>query len=145
MSLREDIFTARNVAMKQRNHAALNTLRVLCSEIKNKEIDLQHELSDADVLAVIKTTVKRLQEAIKDFEKGNRTDLVENNQQEIALLSQYLPAQMSDDEIRAIIKEVLADSAAPHAIGVLIGQVMQRCRGQADGNRVREIVQEALA
>lgn len=145
MSLRESIFTARTDAMKQRNTAALNTLRVLCSEIKNKEIDLQHELSDDDVLAVIKTFVKRLQEALKDFQSAGREDLVAANQQEIDFLSQYLPAQMSDQQICDIIKEVITEFNDNPQLGQVMGRVMQKVGSQADGNRVRALVQQLLS
>lgn len=145
MSLREEIITARTTAMKQKDSAALSVLRVLFSEIKNKEIDTKQELSDEEVMAVVKTQVKRLKDAQKEFAAAGRDELAAQNQSEIDILSTYLPEQMSEDEIRAIIKAVMESLGDNPNMGQIMGQVMAKANGAADGNRVRELVQEALS
>lgn len=144
MSLREAIITARTTAMKQKDSAALSVLRVLFSEIKNKEIETQQELSDDDVIAVVKTQVKRLKDAAKEFAAAGRNELAAANEAEITILSTYLPEEMSDDQIRAIITEVMSTLGDNPNMGHIMGQVMAKANGAADGNRVRELVQEAL-
>lgn len=145
MSLRQEIFLERDNAMKNKQTAALSTLRVLCSEIKNAEIELQHELADEEVLKVISRMVKQLADAVKDFSSAGRDDLVQQNTAEIALLETYLPAQMSDEEIQSHVTAVIAELGSDAQMGLVMGAVMKRVAGQADGNRVRTFVQQALA
>ncbi|MBP9761299.1 MAG: GatB/YqeY domain-containing protein [Candidatus Magasanikbacteria bacterium] len=142
MSLRQEIFSARDNAMRAKDTATLSTLRVLCSEIKNAEIEEQKELSDEHVQQVIARVVKQLKDAIKDFSTGGREDLVEKNMAEIAVLEAYLPAQLSDEEIIAHIQAVLAETPGPHDVGPIMGSVMKRVAGKADGTRVRTLVQQ---
>ena len=144
MSLREEINIARTTAMKQKDSAALQVLRLLFSEIKNKEIEMQKELSDEEVMAVVKTQVKRLKDAADDFAAGGRDDLAQQNEVEIKILSTYLPSQMSDDEICAIIASVMEQLGDNKNMGQIMGQVMAKANGAADGNRVRELVQAVL-
>lgn len=142
MSLLTNIYTARDTALKNKDTAALSTLRVLCSALKNKEIDAGKELSDEDVQAVIKTQVKQLKDAMSEFEQAGRDDLAAQNKVEIDLLEQYLPAQMSDDALDAIVKDVVTAAGDGANFGQLMGMVMGKVNGQADGNRVKEMVQK---
>ena len=144
MSLRQDIFSARDTAMKAKDAASLSTLRVLCSEIKNVEIDKGHELEDPEVLQVIARQVKQLKDAIKDFSSGGREDLVAQNQQEIELLISYLPSQLPDEDIQKIIDNVIANSDSASNMGKVMGDVMKEVAGRADGSRVRELLQKSL-
>ncbi len=144
MSLRQDIFSARDNAMKANDTAALSTLRVLCSDIKNAEIAAQGELDDEAVQKVIARQVKQLKDAATDFAQAGRDDLVAQNTAEVALLEKYLPAQMSDEDIATHIDAVLADMGEGVQMGQVMGAVMKRVAGQADGNRVRELVQQKL-
>ena len=144
MSLRQEIFSTRDNAMKNKDVAALSTLRVLCSEIKNAEIAAQSELSDEDIQKVIARQVKQLKDAVVDFASAGRDDLVAKNNAEIALLEQYLPAQLSDEQIQAQVDTVIAELGENADMGRTMGAVMKRVAGQADGNRVRAFVQQAL-
>lgn len=134
-------------AMKAKDQVRLSTLRLIRAAIKNAEIELRTKGDvDADQLAitVVKRHVKQTQEAMEDFKKGNREDLVEKAQQEIAIMQAYLPAELSDDEINSVISDAISAAGdAPH-MGKLIGDVMKRIAGRADGVRVRNLVELRL-
>lgn len=134
------------VAMKAKDASRLAVLRNALSAIKNAQIDAQKPLTDAEIQGVVATMVKQLKDAMKDFDAGGRADLVEQNRQEIAVLEQYLPAQMSDDELLGIVEQVLADTGAktPADIGRVMGSAMAAVAGKADGNRVKEMVMARL-
>ncbi|PIT86865.1 MAG: glutamyl-tRNA amidotransferase [Candidatus Magasanikbacteria bacterium CG10_big_fil_rev_8_21_14_0_10_43_6] len=144
MSLRQEIFSARDNAMKTKDTAALSTLRILSSDIKNAEIVKQSELNDTEVLAVIAKQVKQLKDAAKEFAAGGRDDLVTQNNEEIALLSAYLPAELSDAAIQEHIDATLAELGDDADMGKAMAAVMKRVAGQADGARVRALLQQSL-
>ena len=98
MSIKQNIQDAQKEAMKSKDSDKLSTLRQIWSAIKNAEIDSSGELSDEKVQEIIARQVKQLRDAMSDFEKGGREDLVEQNKKEIELLETYLPAQMSDED-----------------------------------------------
>lgn len=146
MSLQATIDQAKIAAMKEKNQEALSTLRMLSSAIKNAEIEKQSALTDEEVQAVIARQVKQLRDANTDFQSSGRTDLVEKTNAEIALLETYLPAQMSDEELQAIVKATAEEMGvtAKADMGKLMGAVMKKVAGQADGNRVKEMVTAVL-
>ncbi len=146
MPLRDDIHVAQINAIKERNADKTSVLRILWSAIRNEEIDKRRDLSDDEVIAVVSRQVKQLEDANTDFEKGGRTDLVDKNKQEIEILRSYLPAQLSDDELRTIIKTIMATQGPidPAQSGKLIGVVMKEVKGKADGNRVRTMMTTLL-
>ncbi len=146
MSLRTDIEAKYVVAMKAKDAPMVSTMRMLRSSIKNAEIDKMKELTDEDVLDVVAKETKKLRDAAADFEKGGRADLVEQTKSEIAILSAFLPAQLSEEEVRAVVKEKAAETGAsgPAAIGKLTGEVMKVLKGKADGTLVSRIVKEHL-
>lgn len=146
MPLRDDIHVAQINAIKERNADKTSVLRILWSAIRNEEIDKRRDLSDDEVIAVVSRQVKQLEDANTDFEKGGRTDLVDKNKQEIEILRSYLPAQLSDDELRTIIKTIMAAQGPidPAQSGKLIGVVMKEVKGKADGNRVRTMMTALL-
>jgi uncharacterized protein len=146
MTLAEQIAQDMKEAMKAKRHATLSTLRLLRSAIKNKQIDLQHDLSDEEVLAVIKSQVKQLQDSLQSFIDAGRTEMVESIQAELQVLQTYLPAQMSDDALRTIIKKQIENVGATSKadIGKVMGASMKAVGGGVDGNRVKVIAQELL-
>ncbi len=90
--------------------------------------------------------MKQLRDALADFTSANRIDLVEKTKIEIALLESYLPKQLSDEELEAVVQEILrAETSPPTEVGKIVGKVMTQVRGRADGNRVREIVTRLIA
>ncbi len=146
MSLLIKITDDMKMAMKARDSATLSTLRFLLSAVKNKKIDKQHDLSDAEVEDVIKTQVKQLKDAIVSFEAGARRDMVASAQAEIVVLTRYLPEQMSDEALAAIIKETIVQTGASGKAdsGKVMGACVKAVQGKADGARIKAIVTQLL-
>jgi uncharacterized protein len=142
MSLKADIVLAQQEAMKVGKKDKLSILRMVSSDIKNQEIKKQTELDDEAVQVVIGRQVKQLQDALQDFERGQRVDLVTKTKKEIELLSSYLPAQMSDEDLTNKATAIIGalGNKADFNIGQAMGAVMKEVKGQADGNRVKAVV-----
>ena len=147
MSLKSQIKDELITAMKAKDEFQTSILRMLSSAIKNKEIDLGHELSDEEALVVIKTMLKQGKDALVDYQSGGREDLVAKQEKENQFLERFMPEQISDEEIEKLATEVIAETgaASPADMGKVMGTVMKKAGGLADGNRVREIVQKLLA
>ena len=146
MSLAEKITENMKAAMKAKDSATLSTLRLLISALKNKKIDVQHELSDAEVTDVVKSQVKQLKDSIESFKAGGREDLAASTQIEVTVLEQYLPAQMSDEELTQVVKGAVEKSGATSKadMGKVMGAAMAAVAGRADGSRVKEMVMRFL-
>lgn len=146
MGVLEQINNDLKQAQKDRNELVVSALRVLRAEFMNLAISkMKKELTEEEALAVIKTQVKRLKEAALDFERGNRPDLSEKNEKEIAVLSKYLPAELGEEEIRQAAAEVLAaGSYQAQDFGKAMGEVMRKLQGRADGRTVSNILKEML-
>lgn len=134
-------------AMKEKNELKLSTLRLVRSALKNKQIDAGHELNDEETQQVLKTLKKQFLDALQDFEKANRADLIERQRQEIAVLDEYLPSGLPPEELERIVAEAVASSGAAGAsdLGKAMGAAVKAVGGRADGNEVRAIVQKLLA
>ncbi len=145
MSLRDQIKEAQVEAMKTKNQARLNPLRMLWSAIRNADIDNKEPLSDEAIVGVVQKQVKQLKDAVSEYEKGGRTDLQEAALAEIAVLEAYLPAQIPDEDLKARIQKVIASLGDVKDVGKVMGAVMKEVRGEADGARVRAMVTELLA
>src|SRR5262245_46473485 len=130
-------------ARKAQDKAVTLLLGTTLSEVKNRAIELKRELSDDDVLDVIRRGIKKRREAIDLYEKGGRKELADKERAEALLLEKYLPAQMSPEEIRAIVRAAIATGAAN--VGAVMGKVMPQLKGKADGNAINAIVREELA
>jgi uncharacterized protein len=146
MTLSEQITSDMKDAMKAKANATLSTLRLLRSAIKNKEIDLQHALTDDEVLAVVKYQVKQLKDSIVSYDAAGRDQMVKDAQVEVDLLSNYLPAEMGDEELEKIVRTVIEQTGATSKadMGKVMGAAMKAADGGADGNRVKEIVMKLL-
>ncbi|MFZ3062616.1 MAG: GatB/YqeY domain-containing protein [Actinomycetota bacterium] len=146
MSLKEKISEDMKASLKGGEKERLSTLRMLISAIKYTEIEKRQELKNEDVLEVISREIKRRREAVEEYRKGNRPDLVEKEEREAKILEEYLPPQLSDAEIEAIVKEVIDETGAmgPRDIGKVMGLVMPRVKGRADGRKVNDIVGRLL-
>lgn len=147
MPLRVNILDAQKDAMKEKAEARLATLRMLWSTIRNQEIDKGHkELTDEEIQKIVATQIKQLKDAISDFTKGGRADLVAKAEAEIKILQAYLPEQMSDEELKALAEKVIKDSGLSglDSAGKIMGLVMKEVKGRADGNRVKEVVNKIL-
>jgi len=147
MTLKDSIREALRGALKRQQRVEVSTLRLLLSEIKNAEIAQQKPADDNKVLDVITKEVKRRRESIEAFKKGNRSDLVAQEEAELAVLMSYLPEQMSRAEIMAAARQVVDAVGAkePSDKGKVMSQLMPQLKGKADGKEVSEIVSELLA
>lgn len=135
-------------AMRAKDVPRRNTIRMLEAAIKNAEIDKRGaELADADVLAILQRQVKQRRESIEQFEKGGRKDLADNERVEIDIIEQYLPTQLSRDEVEVRARAVIGQIGAsgPGDRGKVMGMLMRELRGEADGSLVNAVVGELLA
>lgn len=146
MSLLMKVTDDMKTALKAKDSTTLSTLRFLISAAKNKKIDLQHELSDEEMQDVIKTQVKQLKDSIVSFEAGGRADLVGGAKTEIEILSRYLPEQMTDGALEALVRDVVAQTGAKSKseMGKVMGMCVKVVQGKADGARIKEIVSRIL-
>ncbi len=146
MSLKEKILQDMKGAMKARDSLKLSTLRLLVSEIKNREIDAKDELKDDEVLALIQKAVKQRQDSINQYEKGGRQDLADKEKAEMVILKAYLPEELSQEELLTIIDEAVSATGAssPKEMGKVMKEVMPKVRGRADGKEVNELVRKRL-
>lgn len=147
MSLKDQLNDDLKSAMKGGEKLRTETLRSLKSALKYAEIQAGHELDDAGVLTVIGQQAKQRRDSIVEFEKGHRADLIEKEAAELAILEKYLPAQLSEAEIEAKAKAVIAELGVTDAKG--IGQVMKHLvaelKGQADGKIINQVVRRLLS
>ncbi len=143
MTLTERIDQDFKEAMKAKDEVRLSTLRLLRTSLKNRQIETQAVLSDADVQAVIKTTIKQYQDALSDFLNAGRTDLADRQQRELSILNEYLPPALPAEELEALVKNALQSSGVTD-VGKAMGVAMKAVAGRADGNEVRKIVERLL-
>lgn len=146
MSVKDAISADLKEAMRARDQVRLDALRSVLSAFTYKRVEAGHELSDDEQVAVVQRLVKQRSDSIVEFEKAGRAELVAKESREREILQQYLPAQKSPDEIRAIVRGLL-ETIPPDGRnqGAAMKLVMPRLRGIADGNVVRQIVTEELA
>lgn len=148
MSLYDDLTLRREAARRSHDSATLDALQMILSAAKNEQITLGHVLTDEELQAVIGRQVKQLKDARNDFVAGGRNDLIAKTDQEISLLEQFLPQQLSEDALTNIVSEVMGtfgETVSAKDAGQIMGKVMARVKGQADGNRVREIVNRLIS
>jgi hypothetical protein len=133
-------------AYKAKQDAAVSTLRMLKAALKNRQIELMHPLTEEEALGVVKSQLKQLAEALETAVTAGRTDLAEKAKTETLLLEGYLPSQMTDAELEAVVRDaVQASGAASKAdFGKAMGSAMKAVAGRADGKRVQVIVQKML-
>ena len=135
-------------AMKAKDEVRKNTISFARAAVKQYEIDNRKELDDEGIIAILAKQVKMRKDALSDFEKAGRMDLADAYKQEIEVLQKYLPAQLGADEIRDIVKATAADlgiEGGKQNMGKLMGAVMGKVKGVADGNDVRKVIEEFLA
>ena len=147
MELKQTLLSDLKGAMKSKDSLKVDTLRLLISEIKNKEIDLREELGDEVITALLTTQIKRRKEAAGMFEQGGRADLKEKEEKEMAILQTYLPAQVGEEELKQRIQAVIAETGAQglRDMGNVMKVVVPEFKGKAEGDQIRKIVTELLA
>jgi uncharacterized protein len=147
MLLRDKVNADMTAAMKAKDAGRLSALRMLKAAIMNKDVEKGHDLDDAEVMQVVSSLVKQRRDSIEQFAKAGRTDLVEKETGEIAVLEQYLPPAASATEIEAAVTEAIAatGAASPKDMGKVMKAVMPMLAGKnADGKVVNEIVRRKL-
>ena len=145
MTLKQTIQEQLKTAMRSKDEITLSTLRLLHAKIKDEEIakrKREEGLSDDEVIGIVGKQIKQRKDSIEQFQKGGRGDLVEREQKELTVLQAFMPEQMSDEEIRAIAREVIAGGAS--GFGEVMGAVMQKVKGRAEGGVVKKIVEEIV-
>lgn len=147
MPLKEKIKADTIAALKAKNERALETLRGVSAALQRREKEKAGTtLTDEQVLEVIASEAKKRKEAIALFEQGGRQDLAAKERAELAILTEYLPAQLTDAELEAIVKDVIVATGATGAreFGKVMGAVMPQVKGKADGRRVSAAVKKLL-
>ena len=144
---KERLQAALIAAMKDKDVLRRNTIRMVMSAIKQVEIDTRKELSDQDVLGILHKEAKSRRESIVEYGDAGRDDLVDSTQAELVIVEEFLPQQLSAEEVAVIVREVIAETGATSMkeMGKVMGPVMQRAKGLADGKLINQIVREQLS
>jgi len=130
-------------ARKAQDKTLTLVLGTTIAEARNREIELRRDLSDDDVVDVVRKAIKRRREAVEMYDKAGRTDLADKERAEGTMLERYLPAQVDDAELRAAVRAAIAGGAAN--IGAVMGKVMPQFKGRAEGGTINAIAREELA
>jgi uncharacterized protein len=146
-TLRDKIMEDVKTAMKNKESERLGAIRFLQAAIKNKEIEVRpNAITEQDVLSVIKKMAKQRKDSISEYEKAGRQDLADKEKFELTVIEQYLPQQMSEEQVKQIVEQVVAEKNAADIkqMGAVIKEVMARTAGQADGKMISELVKAKL-
>ncbi|MDW5300351.1 MAG: GatB/YqeY domain-containing protein [Sedimentibacter sp.] len=142
MPLKEKLMGDLKEAMKSKDKVKKNVVTMVRAAIKQREVDERIELIDADVIDIIAKQIKQKKDSIPDFEKGKRQDLIDLTNEEIKILLEYLPPQLSDEELESIVKEAIETTNAQSKkdLGKVMALIMPKVKGKADGKHINEIV-----
>ena len=132
-----------NAARKAQDRPTLLVLGTILSDAKNRAIELRREPNDDEVVEVLRRGIKRRRESVDMYRKGGREELADKEAQEIVVLERYLPAQVSDDELRAAVRAAIAGGAGN--VGAVMGRVVPQFKGRAEGSTINAIAREELA
>ena len=146
--LEKEINEAIKTALKEGDKVKVSALRMLIAEVKNRKIaDRVEELEDGDIIAIIQKMVRRHKESIAQFKEGGREDLVAKEEEELAVIDKYLPEMISQEELSSIVAEEVEKSGAtsPKDMGTVMGAVMARVKGRADGKTISALVKQKLS
>lgn len=142
-TLVEQIRAALNAARKDRDNARTLLYSTLLSDLKNRDIELGREVSEAESVEVVRRSIKRRRESVEQYEAAGRKDLADKEAFELAELEKYLPPAVPEDEIRDAVKAAIAAGAKD--LGALMGKVMPQFKGRAEGRVINQIAREELA
>lgn len=147
MSLLEQLNNDMKQAMKDKNKVALSVIRMVKTTVTNEQISLGHDLTEQEELAVLSREVKQRNESINEYKAGDREDLVADVEAELTVLNNYLPEQLTEAEIDAIVADAIAKTGATQAkdMGKVMGIVTPQIKGKADGKVVADKVKAALS
>jgi hypothetical protein len=146
MTLKDRLMEDLKASMKNKNSIRKNTITMVRAAIKQIEVDQRTELEDEQILEIISKQLKEKKNAIEDFKKGERQDLVDLTQKEMEILLEYLPEQLTEEEIKEIVSKTIDEVNAKSMkdIGMVMKSVMPKVKGRADGNTVNKIVRGIL-
>ena len=146
MALKEQLDADLKAAMRDKDALRLSVIRMLKSAVKYREIELMKPLDDAGVLGVIASLLKQRRDSVEQYKAGNRPDLVEKEEAEIAILQGWLPQQLTADELRAKVDEAIAKTSAqgPKDMGAVMKALMPEVQGKAEGKAVSDMVKARL-
>ena len=150
MSLKDQISADIKSAMKAKDKVRLETVRSIKKVLLEKESDIRgeghEELTPDEEMGILVQQAKQRRDSITQYTNAGREDLAEQEAQELAVIESYLPSQLSDDEVAAVIDEIIASVGAsgPRDMGKVMGPAMQKLKGQADGKKVQEMVKAKL-
>jgi uncharacterized protein YqeY len=149
MSLKEQITNDMKSAMRAKDASKLGTIRLILAEIKRKEVDERQEMTDTAILSLIEKMIKQRKDSISQFVAGNRQDLAAIEQAELEILGAYMPAMMSEAEVKAevdsAVAAVRAETPGAQAMGKVMGILKPKLAGKADMTMVSALVKQALA
>lgn len=147
MSLLQQLTSDMVAAMKNRDKETLKVVRMLKAAVQNEQIELGHDLSNDEEVAVMAREYKQRKESLAEFEKAGRQDLVDQTNKELAVVEKYMPKQLSKDDVTKIVSDVVKQLGADSMknFGQVMGAVMPKVKGQADGKMVNQIVKEQLS
>ena len=145
-TLRANLERDLKTAMLAKDEIARDTIRFILAAVKNQEIEQRTPLSADDDIALLNRMSKRLLEAIEQYDKAGRTDLAKREREQLAIVKRYLPEEMSDDELNALVQSVVREvgAAAPKDMGKVMPVLLPRIAGRADGKRVSAAVKQVL-
>jgi len=146
MSLSERLNEDMKQAMKSQDKFKLSVIRMIRSSIKNAEIDRRKTLDDNEVLDVLSREIKQRKDSLQEFEKAGRDDLVDNLKKEIAIIAEYMPQPLSEEELKAIVQQTIQETGASSKadMGKVMSALMPKVKGRADGKLVNQMVQQFL-
>ena len=147
MSLKAQVINDMKAAMKAKDKKTLGTIRMLTAAIKQIEVDERRDVSDADVLSIVAKMIKQRKDAAEQFAEANREDLQVIELAEIVIIEKYLPAQLSTEEVAAVVQAIIAETGANgmQDMGKVMGLTKAKVAGQADMGQVSQIVKAALS
>ncbi|MDR9853058.1 GatB/YqeY domain-containing protein [Paenibacillus sp. VCA1] len=146
MSLSERLNEDMIQAMKSKDKFKLSTIRMVRSTIKNLEIDLKRTLDDNEVLDILSREIKQRKDALQEFKKADRDDLATDVEAEIEIISQYLPEQLTEEELKVIVQQTIQETGASSKadMGKVMSALMPKVKGRSDGKMVNQVVQQFL-
>ena len=147
MSLQEKINQDLKTAIKEKNELRTSTIRMLKASMKNKQVEKGRELVDEEILGIISSSIRKAKEAIKEFRNGGREDLATKEEQEVEIFYEYMPQQLTSEEIEKTLREIIFEVSAksPKDLGKVMKVAMARMAGQAEGKMVNQIAKKLLS
>lgn len=147
MSLLKQLTSDMVTAMKERDKDTLKVVRMLKAAVQNEQIEVGHDLNETEEVAVMSREYKQRKESLAEFEKADRQDLVEQTKKELAVVEKYLPQQLSADDVKKVVNDTINELGADSMknFGQVMGAVMPKLKGKADGKLINQTVKEALS